>query len=301
MYSEFSKNISASPWRSISFILSFSCTYFILIFSSFGIKNLYHFLNTLTSDYEAMVVLKPNTPDVEIDKIKNHIYVISKNGLDILNKKQLVITKLSSEEVYHYMVGKENLNSIDLSTNDINQYVPKVLKISFDSFASFKKISIATKIKNELLQLPAVSDVVIPYPQLHKLAELYHENRFGLFFLMSTLYFSIFVLLYLLLTLSLKEHRQKINLFRILGYKKNTIRWPLILEGTFLSLAGFIFAMSAMYSVYLQMMENYGTQINLKFFSVFEFIMHLILCVSIVFFLTTLLTQKIISDDFIEN
>ncbi len=296
MYSEFSRNISAYPWRSISFILSFSCTYFILIFSSFGIKNLFYFFENATSKYEVLVILNPNTAEIEMDKIKSEILKIS-NQKD----KKIVLENLNSKEVYKFMLDDDNSKSIDLSTADIETYVPKVIKVNFNSISSFKKILLASKIKNEILQKKNVSDVAIPYPYLHRVAELYLENRFGLFLLMSTLYFSVFILLYLLLTLSLKEHKQKINLFRILGYKKNIIRWPLILEGTFLSLAGFIFAMSAMYTVYLQLNENYGAQVNLKFFSIFEFFMHLILCVSIVFFLTTLLTQKIISDDFIEN
>ncbi len=302
MYSEFSRNVSAYPWRSISFILSFSCTYFILIFSSFGIKNLFHFFENATSGYEVMIILNPNTSDAEMDKMSQEILKIAKPSLSIVSQKPAVTTKnLNSNEVFKYMVDDNKSKSIELSEEDINSYVPKVIQIKFDSISSFKKIILASKIKNEFSSKNKVTEVAIPYPYLHRIAELYVENRFGLFLLMSTLYFSVFILLYLLLTLSLKEHKQKINLFRILGYKKNIIRWPLILEGTFLSLAGFIFAMSAMYSVHLQLVENYGAEVNLKFFSLFEFSMHLILCVSIVFFLTTLLTQKIISDDFIEN
>jgi cell division protein FtsX len=292
MYSEFSRNISAYPWRSISFMLSFACTYFILIFTSFGIKNLFYTFETSTKSYEVMVILKPDTSLPVIEKIKSEIGEMNKD---------LTLKSLGTREVYEYMISGDIQKSIQLEYSEVENYIPKLIKVEFNKLSSLKKIVLATKIKNNFSGREGISDIATPFPKLHKLAELYLENRFGLFLFMATLYFSVFILLYLLLTLSLKEHKNKINLFRILGFKKNIIRWPLILEGTFLSLAGFIFAMSAMYSVYIQMNEEYSSLFQLQFFSIFEFFMHLILCVSVVFFLTTLLTQKIISDDFIEG
>lgn len=292
MYSEFSRNISAYPWRSISFILSFACTYFILIFVSFGIKNIFYTFESSTSSYEVKIILKPNVSDFGIETLKEELVQI---------QKDLDISLLSNKDVYDYMIEEDQAESIDLNYEDVESYIPKLLIIKFPKQSSIHKIVLASQIKNKFLDKEDVSDVATPFPKLHKLAELYLENRFGLFFFMATLYFSVFILLYLLLTLSLKEHKNKINLFRILGFKKNIIRWPLILEGTFLSLAGFIFAMTAMYSVYMQMSENYSEFIHIQFFSYFEFFMHLLFCVSLVFFLTTLLTQKIISDDFIEE
>lgn len=292
MYSEFSKNISAYPWRSISFMLSFACTYFILIFASFGIKNLFYAFENATQNYEVLVILRPDTPDTAVEKIKLDLSAINKD---------MTLETLSSREVYDYMLKDESQKYIQLQFSDVENYVPKLIKIDFEKISTLKKIVLSSQIKNEFLNKDNVSEVATPYPKLHKLAELYLENRFGLFLFMATLYFSVFILLYLLLTLSLKEHKNKINLFRILGFKKNIIRWPLILEGTFLSLAGFIFAMSAMYSVYLQMSEEYSGFFQLQFFSLFEFVIHLALCVSLVFFLTTLLTQKIISDELIED
>lgn len=292
MYTEFSRNISAYPWRSISFMLSFACTYFILIFTSFGIKNLFYTFETSTKSYEVLVILKPDTSLPVIEKIKSEISEMNKN---------ISLKSLNNREVYEYMISGDIQKSIQLEYSEVESYIPKLIKVEFNKLSSLRKIVLATKIKNEFSDRENISEIATPFPKLHKLAELYLENRFGLLLFMATLYFSVFILLYLLLTLSLKEHKNKINLFRILGFKKNIIRWPLILEGTFLSLAGFIFAMSAMYSVYIQMNEEYSSLFQLQFFSLFEFLMHLILCVSVVFFLTTLLTQKIISDDFIEG
>lgn len=292
MYSEFSRNISAFPWRSISFMLSFSCTYFILIFTSFGVKNLFYTFENSTKKYEVMVILNPEINESSIQNLENELLEIEPN---------LELSVLSNRDVYDYMLDSEHKEAVNLKYEDIQGYVPKLIKVEFVRFSSLKKIVLAAQIKNKLKDREGVSEIATPYPSLHKLAELYLENRFGLFVFMATLYFSVFILLYLLLTLSLKEHKNKINLFRILGFKKNIIRWPLILEGTFLSLAGFIFAMTAMYSVYLQMSEEYSTVFELQFFSFFEFFTHLVLCVSLVFFLTTLLTQKIISDDLVEN
>lgn len=292
MYSEFSRNISAYPWRSISFILSFACTYFILIFMSFGIKNIFYTFENSTANYEVLVILKPEVSDAAIENIKNELIAL---------QDDLDLSVQTNQDVFNYMIDDVQKASIDLKYEDVESYIPKLLKIKFPNHSSLQKIILASQIKKNFSEKNVVSDIATPYPKLHKLAEIYLENRMGLFFFMATLYFSVFILLYLLLTLSLKEHKNKINLFRILGFKKNIIRWPLILEGTFLSLAGFIFAMTAMYSVYMQMNENYSDFFQIQFFSFFEFFMHLVLCVSLVFFLTTLLTQKIISDDFIEG
>lgn len=298
IYSEFSRNVSVFPWRSISFILSFACTYFILIFSSFGVKNLFYFFDQVTESYEMFVILKPNVNQSDIDQLKSDILSVSKSDG---KTQELKLSLLTSEKVYEYILSEDRSKGIEFSEEDIKTYVPTAIKVGFSEMSSFKKIVLSSKIKKLVQFNLIVSDTAVPYPSLHSVAELYLENRRGLFLLMLMLYFSVFILLYLLLTLSLKEHRNKINLFRILGYKKNIIRWPLILEGTFLSLAGFIFAMTAMYSVYLQINESYGDRLNLQFFSFFEFIMHLVLSVSIVFFLTVLLTQKIMSDDLIED
>ncbi len=293
MYNEFSRNVGAYPWRSISFMLSFACTYFILIFTSFGIKNLFYTFESTTANYELMLVLKPDVSDPVIENLKAEIL-----GID----KSLELMIMSNEQVYNFMIEEDvQKSAVGLKYEDINDYVPKLIKVDFPNQSSIQKIVLASKIKKRFIIQNGVADIATPFPKLHKVAELYLENRWGLFMFMLALYLSVFILLYLLLTLSLKEHKNKINLFRILGFKKNIIRWPLILEGTFLSLAGFIFAMTAMYSVFLQMSEEYSSLVQLQFFSGFEFMMHLALCVSVVFFLTTLLTQKIISDDFIEN
>ena len=292
MYTEFSRNISAFPWRSISFMLSFACTYFILIFVSFGIKNIFYAFENSTQKYEVMVIMSPDISDSSIQNIKDEINRIDEN---------LKFEDIADQNVYDFMIDSDQDKALNLKYEDVKDYIPKLLKVEFSNFSSLRKIILASQIKNALLDKDGISEIATPYPKLHKLAELYLENRFGLFIFLATLYFSVFILLYLLLTLSLKEHKNKINLFRILGFKKNIIRWPLILEGTFLSLAGFIFAMTAMYSVYLQMSEEYAFFIELQFFSMFEFFTHLVLCVSLVFFLTTLLTQKIISDDLVDS
>ncbi len=292
MYFEFSRNISTFPWRSISFMMSFACTYFILIFVSFGIKNLFYTFETATKKYEVMVIMHPEVTDSNIQNIQENIKDI---------EPSLQLTVLNQKSVYNYMLESDQKEAVNLQFEDVQNYIPKLIKVEFIKISSLKKIILASKIKNILQGKDGISEVATPFPRLHRLAELYLENRYGLFVFLAALYFSVFILLYLLLTLSLKEHKNKINLFRILGFKKNIIRWPLILEGTFLSLAGFIFAMTAMYSVYLQMSEEYSSIFELQFFSLFEFLTHLLLCVSLVFFLTTLLTQKIISDDLVDN
>lgn len=292
IYSEFNRNISAFPWRSISFILSFSCTYFILIFTSFGIKNLFLAFEDSTKNYEILVILNPSTDEALRNSLKFDIKELDKS---------IVTTDLTSGEVYDFLNKDDPASSIVLTDEDISAFVPQVIRVNFSNLSSINKIVLATKIKTKFKRLNYITDITTPYPQLHRLAEIYISNKYGMLIFMVTLYFSVFVLLYLLLTLSLKEHSKKINLFRVLGFKRNFIRWPLILEGTFLSLAGFIFSMVAMYSVFLQMKTEYSNLLNLRFFSFFEFTAHLILCVSIVFFLATLLTQRIISDDFVEN
>lgn len=291
IYKEFSKNVSQWPWRSVSFILSFACTYFILIFSFFIVKNIFYNFEVATKDYQVLILLSNEADASKIDSVRKGLLKINRN---------LQIEFLESNEVYKLMI-KDEAQDLDLEPEDIDKYVPKVLKVMFEDFSSLKKILVTKEISDTYVGKNLISEIITPYKELQYFAKIYFENKLRLIFFVSSLYFSIFILIYLLLSLSLREHKTKIDLFRILGFKKNLIRWPLILEGIFLSSVGFLFAMALMYALYLQISMEYEQIVNLSFFNYQEMVLHLLVSVSFVFFLTSLMTQKIIKEDFIEN
>ncbi|MCO5112895.1 MAG: hypothetical protein M9899_01840 [Bdellovibrionaceae bacterium] len=290
IYKEFKRNIGAFPIRSLSFIVSFMCTYFILLVAVLFVRNVFESFEVLSEDYKTSLVLRPDFEEIEIKNLSHKIAEISPNiRVDFVSPKQIFEN-----------LKQDNLQ-LNLTDQEIIELVPAVAELRFSDMGPLHKVQLTKDISDWATGVAEIDQVISPYPTVQKLVDIYHKNRVGIWGFITALYTSIFVLLFLLLSLSLKEHKNKTNLLKILGFPKNFIRGPLILEGVFLSAIGLIFAISILFAVWNQLQQEYSEVINIPFFSMYEIGIHLLVNVSLVFFLTTLMTQKIIREDYVEN
>lgn len=291
IYREFKRNIGAFPVRSFSFIISFMCTYFILLVAILFVRNVFESFKVLSDDYKTSLVLKPDFEEIEIKNLEQRLKGIH---------PEIEVSFVGPVQVFEKL-KQENLQ-LTLTEQEILDLVPAVAELRFgEKMGPLQKVQLTKNISDWAFGVVEIDQVISPYPTVQKLVDIYHNNRVGIWGFITALYTSIFVLLFLLLSLSLKEHRNKTNLLKILGFPKNFIRGPLILEGVFLSAIGLIFAISILFAVWNQLQQEYSSIVNIPFFSLYEIGIHLLVNVSLVFFLTALMTQKIIREDYVEN
>lgn len=290
IYKEFKRNIGAFPVRSFSFIVSFMCTYFILLVAILFVRNVFHSFQVLSDDYKTTLVLKPDFEEIEVKSLEQKLKDLH---------SEIDVSFVAPDQVFKSL--KEDGLQLSLTQEEVLELVPAVAELRFGNLGPLQKVQMTKNISDWASREADVDQVIAPYPIIQKLVDVYHKNRMGIWGFITALYTSIFVLLFLLLSLSLKEHRNKTNLLKILGFPKNFIRGPLILEGVFLSAIGLIFAIAILFAVWNQMQQEYSEVLSMPFFSLYEIGIHLLVNISLVFFLTTLMTQKIIREDYVEN
>lgn len=290
IYKEFKRNTGAFPVRSFSFILSFMCTYFILLVAVLFVRNVFSSFEVLSEDYKTSLVLRPDFEEIEIMSLEKKLQALNPN---------ITANFVSAQQVFDDL-KKESLQ-LELTPEEIFELVPAVAEVRFSNMGPLQKVQLTKEIQDLVNDISEVDQVIAPYPTVQKLVAVYHKNRLGIWGFITALYTSIFVLLFLLLSLSLKEHKFKTNLLKILGFPKNYIRGPLILEGIFLSTIGFLFSVTILFAVWNQLQQEYSQVLDIHFFSLKEIGTHLLVNVSLVFFLTTLMTQKIIKEDYVES
>lgn len=290
IYKEFKRNTGAFPVRSFSFILSFMCTYFILLVAILFIRNVFDSFEILSQDYKTSLVLRSDFEKIELKSLEKKLKDLNPN---------ITVSFITPQQVFEGL--KKDSLQLDLSQEEVFELVPAVAEVSFLDMGPLQKVQLTKNIQDLAKDMLEVDQVIAPYPTVQKLVDVYHKNRLGIWAFITALYTSIFVLLFLLLSLSLKEHKFKTNLLKILGFPKNFIRGPLILEGVFLSTIGFVFSVTILFAVWNQLQQEYSEVININFFSINEILTHLLVNLSVVFFLTALMTQKIIKEDYIES
>lgn len=290
IYKEFTRSIGAFPLRSVSFILSFICTYFILLMVILFIRNVFDSFKVLATDYKISLILTPDFQELETRSLGAKLKEIHPDlSLRHINPS-MVFRSLEKSKI-----------DLELTDEEVTDLVPALAEITLGDLGPVQKVKLTKKIKDQVIHMNNVDEIVTPYPKIQKMVEVYYKNRLGLWLFITALYASIFVLLFLLLSLSLREHQHKTDLLKILGFKKNYIRGPLILEAIFLSSIGFIFALSILFALSYQLQQEYGDVLGLNFFSHTEVITHVLVNISLVFFLTTLMTRKIIREDYVED
>ncbi len=215
------------------------------------------------------------------DKVEIDAYLVEnfneQEGVKLMNSLKTIggvksirfISKQEAAKIFEQEFGKDILDVFDYNP------LPASLKISlYDEYKSIERLE---KIKSELGQYKEISDVVYAQNNL----EILERNSNSLVFLnLSLLILITFASVFLVgntIKLMISAKKQTIEVMKLMGATKETIRTPFIMEGF---LQGFIGSVIAVILLEIFLAFFYSTYTNNDFnFSVIDtsFIIMLIL------------------------
>lgn len=185
-------------------------------------------LKAIRDKVEIDAYLVDNFREADANKLINSIKTIG--GV----KSIKFISKADAAEIFAKDFGQDILDVFD------NNPLPPSLKISL--YDEYKTIDRIEKIKSELKQYREIDDIVYPQSNL----EILERNSNSLVFLnLSLLFIIAFASVFLVgntIKLMFSAKKDTIELMKLIGANKETIRTPFLLEGFFQGLAGSIFA-----------------------------------------------------------
>jgi cell division transport system permease protein len=221
----------------------------------------------LTISINSIKLMKMIRDKVEIDAYLVDNFSESKSSALINSIKTIggvksikYISKEEAARIFAEDFGKDILEVFDYNP------LPPSLKITL--YDEYKTVDRLEKIKGELKQFKEIDDVVYAQNNL----EILERNSNSLAFLnLSLLFIITFASVFLVgntIKLMISSKKNTIELMKLIGANKETIRTPFLLEGFFQGLAGSLFAV-----LILQLFLNYfySTYTNSDFnFSVID-------------------------------
>ena len=221
----------------------------------------------LTISINSIKLMKMIRDKVEIDAYLVDNFSESKSSALINSIKTIggvksikYISKEEAARIFAEDFGKDILEVFDYNP------LPPSLKITL--YDEYKTVDRLEKIKGELKQFKEIDDVVYAQNNL----EILERNSNSLAFLnLSLLFIITFASVFLVgntIKLMISSKKNTIELMKLIGANKETIRTPFLLEGFFQGLAGSLFAV-----LVLQLFLNYfySTYTNSDFnFSVID-------------------------------
>jgi cell division transport system permease protein len=182
--------------------------------------------------------LHDNFPETKSSSLINSIKTIG--GI----KSVKYISKEEAAKIFEEDFGQDILEVFDYNP------LPPSLKITL--YDEYKTVDRLEKIKGELKQFKEIDDVIYAQNNL----EILERNSNSLVFLNLTLLLIItFASIFLVgntIKLMISSKKNTIELMKLIGANKETIRTPFLLEGFFQGLAGSLFAV-----LILQLFLNY--------------------------------------------
>lgn len=195
----------------------------------------------LTISINSLKLIKMVRDKVEIDAYLVDNFTESQAG-GLINSVKTIggvksvkfISKEEAARIFAQDFGQDILDVFDYNP------LPPSLKISL--YDEYKTVERMEKIKNELKQFKEVDDIVYAQKNL----EILERNANSLVFLnLSLLVIITFASIFLVgntIKLMISAKKNTIELMKLVGATKETIRTPFLLEGFFQGLAGSIFA-----------------------------------------------------------
>ncbi len=185
-------------------------------------------LKLIRDKVEIDAYLNDNVKEQETNKLINSIKTIG--GV----KAVRYISKEEAAKIFEEDFGKDILEVFDYNP------LPPSLKISlYDEYKTIERIE---KIKGELQKFKEINDIVYAQKNL----EILERNSNSLVFLnLSLLFIITFSSVFLVsntIKLMISAKKQTIEVMKLIGASKETIRTPFILEGFFQGLAGSLLA-----------------------------------------------------------
>jgi cell division transport system permease protein len=205
----------------------------------------------LTISINSIKLMKLIRDKVEIDAYLADNFPESKSGSLINSIKTIggiksvkYISKEEAARIFAEDFGKDILEVFDYNP------LPPSLKVTL--YDEYKTVERLEKIKNELKQFKEIEDVVYAQNNL----EILERNSNSLVFLnLSLLLIITFASVFLVgntIKLMISAKKNTIELMKLIGASKETIRTPFLLEGFFQGLAGSLLAV-----LILQLFLNY--------------------------------------------
>jgi cell division transport system permease protein len=205
----------------------------------------------LTISINSIKLMKMIRDKVEIDAYLLDDFPESNSG-NLINSIKTIggiksvkfISKEEAAKIFAEDFGQDILEVFDYNP------LPPSLKITL--YDEYKTVDRLEKIKNEIKQFKEIDDVVYAQNNL----EILERNSNSLVFLNLTLLLIItFASIFLVgntIKLMISSKKNTIELMKLIGANKETIRTPFLLEGFFQGLAGSLFAV-----LILQLFLNY--------------------------------------------
>lgn len=185
-------------------------------------------LKAIRDKVEIDAYLVDNYQEANADKLINSVKTIG--GV----KSVKFISKAEAAKIFAQEFGQDILDVFDYNP------LPPSLKISL--YDEYKTVDRIEKIKSELKQYREIDDIVYPQSNL----EILERNSNSLVFLnLSLLLIITFASIFLVantIKLMFSAKKDTIELMKLIGANKETIRTPFLLEGFFQGLVGSIFA-----------------------------------------------------------
>lgn len=240
------KSIARNRWMSAASAGTVAVSLFICGLFFLLVLNTNHIATDLESSVEITVFFKPDAPEQEVKAAADKLA-----ALQGIKDIKFVPKDKALENLQKQFADRANLIKA-IGDNPLpDAYEIKVLKPEN-----------VTTIAQVAEKLPGVWKVHYGKGIVERMFEVIKWIRGIGLVLMSLLAFGALFLISTTIRLTIHARRKEITIMKYVGASEWFVRWPFLLEGMFLGLAGTIIASTALYFVYLGIVNSMGLALS---------------------------------------
>ena len=279
IYNENKKDI-----EKITQIKKYTKEYIESIINETIIEYLKEYTNETNDSVIAIIDKLINKIDNGIIEISNNIDSISKNissASNLINKSKKELNESYNKLLTFIKDTNKEINDKKEEINRIKGYESKFNEINIKVKDSKDKESILEKIINDDLKNIEIKDsYTYDYSPVHNMVKSNIVGMENVTIILPTIFYTItLIILFLFISLIIKESKNEIAIFRLLGISKNKIRTAYLLNNSIISIIGIAIGLILGYLLML-FIVNYYEKFLLLPYSVYEINpLSIILCI----------------------